>query len=68
MIPGQAVFHTEKGGGGESLTALAVTSSPAVGAGLSVTCVSGIIVTLSSLSSVVDLARLVVGIFAGCRL
>ncbi len=41
---------------GESLTTLAVTSSPAVGAGLSVTC----IYVLSSLSLVIDLARLIV--------
>ncbi len=46
------------------LTALAVTSSPAVGAGPSVTWVSGITVMLSLSSSAVDLARLVVGIIA----
>ncbi len=50
------------------MAVIAVASSPVVGAGLPVTCVSGMIVTLSSFSSVVDLFHLVVGTFAGGRL
>ncbi len=50
------------GGGGGWLKELGVTICMVVGAGLSVTCISGITVVLASLSAVVDLACLVVGI------
>ncbi len=52
------------GGGGGLSTALAVASSPSVGEGLTAW-VSGMTVTLSLLSSVVDRVCLVAGISAG---